>query len=460
MRKSMISALAATAVLLGGAGTVLAGPVFAGTSAAVKTQPVTASAGARPAENAVLRAITASYPAGSAARRIAVSVERLAAVGPQASGSINATVASRISCASPTACLAIGAHEVGNSTSGTITPFAARLHAGTWKAVPVKAPKGAKSTILTGVSCKAATYCLVTGVGMGTSAFGFSPVALVWNGTALSPVPAPPMPAHTLGVVTAVSCVAVGSCVVIGNGASLDTGNGVQIIWTWHGKSWTRATVPAANPNIDTELTGLRCLSVTSCVAVVSVNDLSSTTTSSTPAAEEWNGATLTDLAATVPAGVFSPVFNAVSCVSAHSCVAVGGGTIGTTSISSIGFAEVWNGKTWAVTKWGGPKGDFVADLASVSCTSAARCIAVGDQGTAKTIAPAALAWTGSKWTVLKVAGPGAGKAAVFASVSCPASGKCVTAGTTGKVDGSTGTAIAGYWNGTAWKYGPMFTAA
>jgi hypothetical protein len=88
------------------------------------------------------------------------------------------------------------------------------------------------------------------------------------------------------------------------------------------------------------------------------------------------------------------------------------------------------------------------------------RCIAVGVHGTVKTNAPAALAWTGRKWTVLKVAGPGAGKAAYFAGISCPVNGKCLTTGATGKANGSTATPIAGNWNGTAWKYGPLFAAA
>ena len=120
----------------------------------------------------------------------------------------------------------------------------------------------------------------------------------------------------------------------------------------------------------------------------------------------------------------------------------------------------MWNGKTWTVTKWTGPKGDTIADLNDVSCTSAVRCIAVGDHGTAKSGTPAALGWNGSKWTLLKVAGPGTGKAAAFEAISCPVNGKCLTTGVEGKADGSTGTAIAGYWNGSAWKYGPMLPAA
>ena len=72
------------------------------------------------------------------------------------------------------------------------------------------------------------------------------------------------------------------------------------------------------------------------------------------------------------------------------------------------------------LTKWSGPKGNTIAELNDVSCTSAARCIAVGDHGTAKSGTPAALGWNGSKWTVLKVAGPGSGKAAAFEAHQLP----------------------------------------
>ena len=160
MRKIVMSGLVAAAALLG-----CAGPAFAGTGTAGTVTPATAAAGGKTAEAAFLQAIAARYPAGSAAGRIAASsLGRLAAARPQASTpNIDETVGTGISCASPTACLSVGIHEVENSKSQSFTAFAARLHAGTWKAVPVKAPKGAKFSLLDGVSCKAATYCLVLG---------------------------------------------------------------------------------------------------------------------------------------------------------------------------------------------------------------------------------------------------------------------------------------------------------
>ena len=62
------------------------------------------------------------------------------------------------------------------------------------ESVTVKEPKGALGAGLTGVSCKAATCCLVVGAYEG-KAGNTHPAAWTWNGTALTPVVAPPMPA-------------------------------------------------------------------------------------------------------------------------------------------------------------------------------------------------------------------------------------------------------------------------
>ena len=456
MRNIVMSGLVAAAALLG-----CAGPAFAGTGMTVTTGVVTAAPGGKTAETAFRQAIGASYPANSAVGRIAASYLGRLAAQPLASASTsNITAGTKISCASPTACLSIGMHEVSTSTTSTVTPFAARLHAGTWKAVPVKMPAGSTFTALTDVSCKAATYCLAVGVAA-LKAGGIATVAATWNGTALTPVAAPPMPAHTPGYPEAVSCVAVKSCVAIGFGSN-DTGTVIStIIWTWNGATWARAVVPGT-AHVVPLYAGLRCFSLTSCVAAGHLDVAISGAGSDTPMAVAWNGTSLTSLNPGLNVGVDnSAQFNALSCVSPHSCVAVGAQNTGSSVWGSTGsFAEVWNGKTWAVTKWSGPAGDTTAVLLGVSCTSAVRCIAVGTHGTAKAAAPAALAWNGSKWTVLKVAGPGTGKAAYFAGISCPVNGKCLTTGATGKPDGSTATPIAGYWNGSAWKYGPMLPAA
>ena len=454
MRKIVMSGLVASAAVLLGC----AIPAMAGTGTTGTTGTVTATAGGKSAENVLLKTVG---PKSAAGRIITSYFDRLSGARGQATASTtDLTVGSGISCASPTACLSIGAHLVTSSNSQSFMPFAARLHAGTWKAVPVKTPKGAKFAVLSGVSCKAATYCLALGWALTTSTPGFVPFALTWNGSTLTPVATPPLPAHTVGESFAVSCVAVKSCVVIGSGVNENTNVSTAIFWTWNGTKWARTTVPGANPTTDTTFSGLHCFSLTSCVVTGNSLDTSSNTGTNTPVAEAWNGTAFTSLNATLPAGVTNPGFNGLSCVSAHSCVVVGSGAPSSTSSNTLAFAEVWNGKTWSVAKWSGPKGDILAELTDASCTSPVRCIAVGDHGSAKAGGPAALGWNGSKWTVLKVAGAGTGKTAVFTGISCPVNGKCVTTGFVGKMNLSTAAPIAGYWNGSAWKYGLMLPVA
>jgi hypothetical protein len=443
VRKIVMSGLVAAVAVFGCAGSAFAGTV---TSAANnKTTPAfpwSATAG-----NAASR-IAASYLARlSSARRLDASGAGLVVIGG----------ASAVSCASPTACLSVG-FSLSHTANAAPTPAAERLHAGIWKPVPVKTPTGAQFTLLAGVSCKAATYCLVVGDSVGNSnALGISPYALTWDGTKLTPIAAPPVPkSDEMGIISAVSCVAVRNCVAIGTGFNTVTGDTDQLVWTFNGTKWALTTVPGTDPNTMTEYQGLHCLSATSCVVIGDLTNTTGNASTDTPVAATWNGTTFTDLKAPLPAGVSYPSFTGLSCVSSRSCAMVGTGNTSTTSPDSLGFAEVWNGKTWTITKWSGPKGDTQAALSGVSCTSAARCIAAGAQGTDKAAAPAALAWNGSKWTVLKVPGPGSGKAAFFEGISCPVNGRCVTTGEEGKVNGSTFTPIAGYWNGSVWKYGPM----
>ena len=458
VRKIVMSGLVAAAALLG-----CAGPASAGTGTTPTAGAVTASAGGKAAETASLQALAARYPAVS----VASFLGRLSARAEASATTTDVSVGTGISCASPTACLSVGVHETDTGSSQSVTPIAARLHAGTWKAVPVKMPKGAQLAIPTGVSCKAATFCLVTGFAVRDSVAGsppaFVPFALAWDGTTLTPIAPPPLPAHTIGETGGVSCVAVSSCVAIGIAAAdinAGTGTGTRIIiWTWNGKTWARTTVPEADPGTETVYTVLHCFSLTSCVMIGHSTDTAGSG-GDTPLAASWNGTAFTDLNAPLPAGVRAAAFNGLSCVSARSCAVAGSGYTGNSGTPSPAFAEVWNGKTWTVTKWSGPKGDTQAELTGVSCTSAARCIAVGDHGTDKSGTPAALAWNGSKWTLLTVTGPGTGKAAAFEAVSCPPNGTCITTGVTGKPDYTTGAPIAGYWNGRTWKYGPMLPAA
>jgi hypothetical protein len=306
------------------------------------------------------------------------------------------------------------------------------------------------------VSCKAA-YCLVAGETILNSAIGFDirPAMLSWNGTSLTPITPPPVPkADAFGELLDVSCAAAAKCVAIGAGEPRAGDGGIEYVWTLNGTAWGLTTVSFRGARNFTQYTGLYCFSLTSCVAIGASADPANGHTRLLAA--RWNGRTFTDLKAPFPSGMSDAVFTGLSCSGPRSCAVVGTGVTGTAAARTVGFAEVWDGKSWAVTKWAGPAGDTKAALAGVSCPVPERCIAVGAHGTGETVAPAALALGGSKWTVLAVPGPGNSTASVFDGVSCPVNGQCVATGETGKVNAFTSAPLAGRWNGYVWTYGPM----
>jgi hypothetical protein len=146
------------------------------------------------------------------------------------------------------------------------------------------------------------------------------------------------------------------------------------------------------------------------------------------------------------------PSLASVSCTSASSCMAVGS-FLGSKASSTL--AETWNGTAWTVVPSPTPSlATGGGELGSVSCASSTSCIAVGLSFTSRTSAatrPLAESWNGTKWTLVstpKLAHAGAS----LDGVSCTSPSSCMAVGSAGTAkDGSLST-LAESWNGTAWK--------
>jgi hypothetical protein len=358
-------------------------------------------------------------------------------------------------------CLAVGQ---GTSKTGAWKSVAEVWRSGVWKPVTVNSPGStAKLSNLLGVSCKTAGYCLAVGL-YGPNMVQTTPYAAAWTGSALAPVAKLPVPTSLSTVyATAVSCVAVRSCVVIGTGfdeSGITTPGGflgyVSIVWTWNGGKWTVQTVPDKNNDAMLTYNALRCFSLTSCVSAGGrlpqiAGGGGVDTGDEVPLLATWNGKAFTAMRAPVPSVPANTAqqFASVSCSSLSSC-AVAGVSDGNSTTS---FLDVWNGRSWKLTKWSGPKGTTSAGLFDVSCASASRCLAVGAAGTDIRPVAAALAWNGVTWTATKVPGPVTGKMSVFNGVSCPKASECMAIGNTGAVTSSAPLGqLAGYWNGTTWR--------
>ena len=183
--------------------------------------------------------------------------------------------------------------------------------------------------------------------------------------------------------------------------ASLRRGGQVTLAERWNGVRW------AAQPTSDNPtaprynlLTGVSCGSAAACVAVggLALADPDSFLT------EVRTGGSWAIKPASYPADAMTGTLNAVSCLSATACIAVGSyqahrprsGIYGAPRLVS----ERWNGTSWTVL----PSRPFLpidAVPGAVSCTSASACTAIARSR--------AWRWDGATWAVQPAARGGRG---------------------------------------------------
>jgi hypothetical protein len=403
--------------------------------------------------------IVVPVAAGQASAAVTPSATRSFTGAAPFAASSNSTLSPyKISCGTATTCLAVA--TMFNNNTGNASPVALAWNGAKWRSVVLHSPKGTTLRELSGVSCKTASYCMVIGTDMVNATGVTRSFAVIWNGTAVTAAPQPPVPAGLdLVSINGVSCVAVKSCVVAG--ASMATGvspvatGGKRFVETWNGAKWALHAQAAGNAVPLPLNTGLSCVSLSYCM--LSGENLASNGSNSAPYLAAWNGKTITAMKVPVPAGFRSMLIYGLSCASTTSCAITAAGVVvaGKTS-KELAFAETWNGKTWTAARLPWPASDLIALLESVSCTASKtagpHCMAVGAAGTAGSAAPVAASWNGKAWSMRQLPGPGAGKVTVLEGVSCSSAKQCTAIGETGASNGNVLTTIAGFWNGSTWR--------
>jgi hypothetical protein len=351
-------------------------------------------------------------------------------------------IGGKLSCGTPTSCLAI-AYNV--SKSGNQTQVVVAWNGTAWRSVAVPKPTAALVN-LAAVSCKSATSCLVVG-GYLTSTGPASerPYALTWNGKSLSPTAAPLVPANGgFAALTGVSCITVTSCFAVGDSRA---GAGPLLMETWNGAKWTLKTASIPGGAQSAYPGSVSCHFLTFCV-------IAGESYGSNPAVPamllaKWNGAALTAMKPAVPVGAASITLNDVSCPSATFCAvaAFSSNSLGT---ATFGFTELWNGTSWAADKMAPPKGG--AELYGVSCRADNSCVAVGSAGPSAATKATATAYNGKNWTAQTVPSPGPGTSSDFFGVNCLRANQCVGTGETVSSNPVSVAPLGGVWNGSSWR--------
>jgi hypothetical protein len=310
-----------------------------------------------------------------------------------------------VACTSPTSCFATGSQ----GSSNTAQPLVESWDGVTWRLATTAPLSGATSSVLVGVSCPSASFC----VAAGTETFSSSPEqALVetWNGAAWSvaPIPEP----TGMSALSSLSCPSVSFCMAMGGG---DIGPLVEV---WNGTSWSLD--PGPNAVAGASLGGLACASSSACYAVgyVPANSGGDLTV-----VEAWNGSTWSSLPSASPSP--NSFLLGATCVATTSCTAVG--YYGTAAGDSVTLVESFNGTSWTQVASPSPSGPD-AGLNAVACVTASSCVAVGRYFvTGANYQTLVEAWDGNAWTV--VPSPNAAFTNILQGVACTSAAWCTAVG-------------------------------
>jgi hypothetical protein len=302
-----------------------------------------------------------------------------------------------LSCLRSARCVAINSYgELSGGTSSSAEDW----NGARWRLrsfATLASANNTVQTVLSDVSCPVAgSPCMVVGQSVAGFAGGNrEALAESWNGTSFSLLPAPPDAGDLLGV----SCVSASACVAVGD-ANVQS---VAAIDSWNGSGWTSQAAAVGA----TELTAISCATATDCMAL-GVNEANGAI------AEFFNGTSWT--LEPLPAKA-NPI--AIDCPTVTRCIAVGTGTI-----------DYWNGTTWSAQSGVSSR----EQLDAVSCLTASSCMAVGDQA-ARMLAEY---WNGNRWTAQRPPIPKGSTRSLLTGIACsPDSCMAVGAYTTKSLHGA-----------------------
>ncbi len=400
-----------------------------------------------------------------------------------------------VSCPVAAYCTAVGfVYSSAGGTSEEI-PAAEKWNGSTWSSQTVPAPAHGGS--LNGVSCTAANACTTVGTGgtntgflartapahaapsdAGTDTFGLSSsdwsrllratshsdgtataspyvygasgpaLADRWNGSSWTAQTAVNVSGAAPSQLQATSCATSTSCVAVGEFDNPGIGQQLPLTAKWNGSTWSVVSAPAPSGALQTQLEGVSCTAATACTAVGSYY---TTTYTSLPLAERFNGTAWSIQTLATPANAQNITLRGVSCSSATACTAVGSYT-STSTYHNTPLAEQWNGSTWKIQATPQPAAATTgSSLSGVSCKTATTCTAAGSytSSSAQSVAYEVTQVAGV-WKLQTIPLPAGTSYSLLGGVSCTAATACTAVGT---YQGSSGSgSYAERYNGTAWK--------
>lgn len=332
-------------------------------------------------------------------------------------------------------CVAVGRYlDSTGATQGLIEQLTSDM----W--TPSTAPVPAASissgfwdyTNLNAVSCPTVGWCAATGVYQPPSGYR-QVLADTLSGGSWSATAPPVATIWAASQFLSLSCPSAGSCV---GTAEYEIGSTwIGMVETLAGGAWTESALPlpagaSGFASIFGNALPVSCPAAGTCVVAGTAFD-----------GTYWgfldtlSGGTWAPAYAPQPAGVtsFDVQLAAVSCSDASFCIAVGSVN---SSGNDEGLIESLSSGSWAASIAPAPSGTDPStsiDLHDVNCPMDSSCVAVGQLALSNNTTGEMLSLDGSTWSAQAAPLPADAMSnpdPIFAPLSCPSVGACVTAGT------------------------------
>jgi hypothetical protein len=322
-----------------------------------------------------------------------------------------------------------------------------------WSVEAVQHPSGTTESTykayLYGSSCSSASAC--TGVGWYENS-SHAHLGLVerWAGGSEWSIQSLPTPGGGKEVtVQGVSCPTATSCMAVGD--YVLSGTEVVLSGQWNGSGWSIVPTPNPGGGLAARLEAISCVSASECIAVGYVKTGEQAFSTLT---ERWNGSAWS-IVVSPNGGKPQNYLHGVSCPATSNCWTVGQSTPTTAEqikaleegkeIPVEALALHFDGKEWS--KQSTPT---TVNLLDVSCSAAEACTAVGGASTA-------IRWDGKEWTgeqmpspVMPYETPGIGGGIELQGVSCSSAYQCIATGSLKRETETT--TMTQVWNGVEWS--------
>ena len=242
----------------------------------------------------------------------------------------------------------------------------------------------------------------------------------------------------------AVSCTALSACAAVGeynNGSNLQT-----LVEMWNGTSWSIVPSPNSSSSQDNTLDAVSCSGPATSAAVGDYNNGSNLQT----LVEMWNGTSWSIVPSPNSGPLEANDLAGVSCSGPAACVAVGNHSNGTQSQTLV---EMWNGTSWSIVPSPNTSPAQRNFLEAVSCTGSSACMAVGDYNNGTNIQTLAESWNGATWSIVPSPSTSPSEQNDLQGVSCTGPSTCMAVGYYSS--GTIQQTLVEAWNGASWSIVP-----